>query len=450
MMEQIEGDEMFKAYVQLKKYAKSMDIFNRLAELERSHKIPRGELRFKEGEECQGVGCGPFVDLSGETKPRRRAYLCLGHRSIHECSDECTAGGRVCEVYAHATAQRWREVQRSLWTEHESSKAQEGRKFWFCKQTKSSSWERPPGFVDPPWCGLADTRHSKDDEPLGGLRKGSEQLRAEAHNCVASRCGSGHVRVKDCESLWICRASGLPHICTLFQCNLFHLSLTGRCTVSGNNFGASGASIDGDCRVERRLSEQDSDVKANYGIGTQGKAKTLRRPFGGAPTLTNGVINGEVGGVSAAAAAVAGAAGEGGAAAEAIGVGSLGAAEAARRKADATKSAILHARTACVRPKPAQGRRGSTSSGASASTAAATTAGAPAVHDVEGAEPGSDDEGEEEIEARLQTIASLVCRRLHFLLTPVRQSFAGALHAEQPRRCVRSLRCVRRRSRGSG
>ena len=46
MMEQIEGDEMFKAYVQLKKYAKSMDLFNRLAELEREEDQARIWLIF--------------------------------------------------------------------------------------------------------------------------------------------------------------------------------------------------------------------------------------------------------------------------------------------------------------------------------------------------------------------------------------------------------------------
>ncbi len=35
-----------------------MDLFNKMAHLETQHNIPRGTLRFKEGEECQGVGCG--------------------------------------------------------------------------------------------------------------------------------------------------------------------------------------------------------------------------------------------------------------------------------------------------------------------------------------------------------------------------------------------------------
>ena len=39
-----------------------MDLFNQMAQLEVQHNIPRGTLRFKEGEECQGVGCG-YVNI---------------------------------------------------------------------------------------------------------------------------------------------------------------------------------------------------------------------------------------------------------------------------------------------------------------------------------------------------------------------------------------------------
>jgi hypothetical protein len=97
-----------------------MDLFNRMSQLEGQYNIPRGTLRFKEGEECQGVGCGPFVDLSPQTVPKRRAFLCLRHASIHECSDDCTAGGRACVVHAHVVAQRWREIQREVWSAHPS------------------------------------------------------------------------------------------------------------------------------------------------------------------------------------------------------------------------------------------------------------------------------------------------------------------------------------------
>jgi hypothetical protein len=35
-------------------------------------------------------------------------------QSIHECGDDCTAGGRACELHAHVVAQRWRETQREV------------------------------------------------------------------------------------------------------------------------------------------------------------------------------------------------------------------------------------------------------------------------------------------------------------------------------------------------
>jgi hypothetical protein len=38
-------------------------------------------------------------------------------------------------------------------------------------------------------------------------------------------------------------ASGLPHICTLFQCNLFHVSPNRCCVVSGNNFNLDTCSV---------------------------------------------------------------------------------------------------------------------------------------------------------------------------------------------------------------
>ena len=64
----------------------------------------------------------------------------------------------------------------------------------------------------------------------------------------------------------------------MFQCNMFHLAQGRTCPISGNNFANIGGP---DCSnseegVERRLSELDTEERANYGIGVQGAAKTVR------------------------------------------------------------------------------------------------------------------------------------------------------------------------------
>ena len=96
------------------------------------------------------------------------------------------------------------------------------------------------------------------------------------------------------EYIWVCRQSGLPHICSMFQCNMFHLAQGRTCPISGNNFANIGGP---DCSnseegVERRLSELDTEERANYGIGVQGAAKTVRARHVYREALTNSAIGG--------------------------------------------------------------------------------------------------------------------------------------------------------------
>lgn len=210
-------------------------------------------------------------------------------------------------------------MQRELWSAH-ASKSQGGKVFYYNRATKQKSWSVPPGLKDPPWypkTGVADQldetpatsnqpaasesgsgsgsgsegkraarTSSSTSEPLGGLNKSGEELRAEAHNCIAEGCSYGYVKANCSDYIWVCRQSGLPHVCSMFQCNIFHLAKGQTCPVSGNNFANIGGSecsaaatsgpFDDGEGVERRLSELDADVRANYGIGVQGAAKTMR------------------------------------------------------------------------------------------------------------------------------------------------------------------------------
>jgi curved DNA-binding protein CbpA len=72
----IEGDYMFKAFVQLKRYSQSMDIFNRLREWEEKFGIPREKLRCK-----QGATDGGF---RGFTSPLASSYA-LPYRVYGVC-----------------------------------------------------------------------------------------------------------------------------------------------------------------------------------------------------------------------------------------------------------------------------------------------------------------------------------------------------------------------------
>lgn len=216
-----------------------------------------------------------------------------------------------------------REMQREVWSAH-PSKSQGGKIFYFNRTTKQKSWSVPPGLKDPPWYpqqqapkqrGEADASDnpcaesaaddggndsaigaepcartsSSSSEPLGGLNKSGEELRAEAHNCIMEGCSYGYVKANCSDYIWVCRQSGLPHICSMFQCNIFHLAQGRTCPISGNNFtNIGGADCSGSEEgVERRLSELDADERANYGIGVQGAAKKMRARQAYQEALTN-------------------------------------------------------------------------------------------------------------------------------------------------------------------
>jgi hypothetical protein len=108
-----------------------------------------------------------------------------------------------------------RETQREVWSAH-PSKSQGGKFFYFNRLTGQKSWSVPPGLRDPPWypqqqqqpppqaaaAGAANDgtapgvgsspigaesvsrSSSASSEPLGGLNKSGEEMRADAHNCV--------------------------------------------------------------------------------------------------------------------------------------------------------------------------------------------------------------------------------------------------------------------------
>ena len=215
-------------------------------------------------------------------------------------------------------------MQREVWSAH-PSKSQGGKIFYFNRVTKQKSWSVPPGLTDPPWyphqqvpqqsseasasdrdcTGSAADGSGNDDsaigaepfartsssssEPLGGLNKSGEELRAEAHNCIAEGCSYGYVKANCSDYIWVCRQSGLPHICSMFQCNIFHLAKGRTCPISGNNFtNIGGADCSGSEEgVERRLSELDADERANYGIGVQGAAKKMRARQAYQEAITN-------------------------------------------------------------------------------------------------------------------------------------------------------------------
>ncbi len=214
-------------------------------------------------------------------------------------------------------------MQREVWSAH-PSKSQGGKIFYFNRATKQKSWSVPPGLKDPPWypqqqapkhpssaaaseldcAGSAisgsggnnsaigaehSARTSSSSEPLGGLNKSGEELRAEAHNCIVEGCSYGYVKANCSDYIWVCRQSGLPHVCSMFQCNIFHLAQGRTCPISGNNFtNIGGADCSGSEEgVERRLSELDADERANYGIGVQGAAKKMRARQAYQEALTN-------------------------------------------------------------------------------------------------------------------------------------------------------------------
>eukprot|EP01052_Picozoa_sp_SAG31_P032416 SAG31_NODE_3553_length_4130_cov_2.377822_2_plen_213_part_00 len=176
------------------------------------------------------------------TQAQKQAWLiaaCLsarGHLLIFALS---------LEVHAHFIAECWRKDQRIVWGVCESKKAAAGRVYYYNKQTGESSWEPPPGFQDPEWY----------------LRDKQSKLRvpAQRHSCVQSKCAGGHCRVQGEPFLWICQASGMPHICNIWQCNLFATDSKRVCPVSGSNYylgNSDGAeAIDGQTTIAREYKD---------------------------------------------------------------------------------------------------------------------------------------------------------------------------------------------------
>ena len=145
---ELDASEEFKAFAHLRRVVYEsevgVDILVRLAEWEKRFKdwIKPGTLRYKEGAECSGERCGPFVDLSAESVPPihgARVYLCLQHACVHECSHICSRS-QVCTVHAYAAAQQWRQHQRRAWSRHESA-THAGQHFFFNAQTGQSTWQ---------------------------------------------------------------------------------------------------------------------------------------------------------------------------------------------------------------------------------------------------------------------------------------------------------------------
>ena len=63
------------------------------------------------------------------------------------------------------------------------------------------------------------------------------------HDCAAACCGErslGYVRVGGEDNLWLCRNSGLPHVCGPSVCNLYHNRRDKRCPASGISFADVG------------------------------------------------------------------------------------------------------------------------------------------------------------------------------------------------------------------
>jgi hypothetical protein len=63
----------------------------------------------------------------------------------------------------------------------------------------------------------------------------------------------------------------MPHICSIWQCNLFHLNFKRQCPVSGNNFKLT-VGEEGEEGVAREYRDLDEGNVGNYGLGVQGSS----------------------------------------------------------------------------------------------------------------------------------------------------------------------------------
>ncbi|POM57891.1 Tetratricopeptide [Phytophthora palmivora] len=243
-----------------------MDVMAKIAEWAKLLSLNATELRFETGEPCTGKGCGKIVsmdrDLECSGSPRRRVYICLLHKYIHACDENCTStfgdaelDQRVCPMRAYWLIQNWlfdqlqaaalhHQMQTPLNSitnelEHEEPAS---------KKVKLEAIAKPStGFKEencaPAVCGFEQSEIHLGDQYT---RFKVEKI-ADCHSGV---CRSNFQFLED--GVYACRQHGTPHICTFEQCDRQELRMGSYiCWVSGKLYGCEREQAGTDVRTRR-------------------------------------------------------------------------------------------------------------------------------------------------------------------------------------------------------
>ncbi|GMF13780.1 unnamed protein product [Phytophthora lilii] len=244
-----------------------MDVMARIAEWAKLLSLNATELRFETGEPCTGKGCGKIVsmdrDLECSGSPRRRVYICLLHKYIHACYENCTStfgdaelDRRVCPMRAYWLIQNWlfdqlqaaamqRQMQQPLNPTMEIDQEEEEPASKKVKQEADCELPAAPKIESngPSVCGFeASEIHLGDQFTRFQVEKIAD--------CQSTTCRSSFQFLED--GIYACRRHGTPHICTFEQCDRQELHMGSYiCWVSGKVYGREREQAGTDVRTRR-------------------------------------------------------------------------------------------------------------------------------------------------------------------------------------------------------
>ncbi|CEG39186.1 Molecular chaperone (DnaJ superfamily) [Plasmopara halstedii] len=245
-----------------------MDVMARITEWAKLLSLDANELRFETGEPCMGKECGKIVsmdrDLECSGSLRRRVYICLLHKYIHACDENCTStfgdaelDRRVCRMRAYWLIQNWlfdqlqaSALQSQSLNDISIEKASGNEKL---KRESCEDSACRPTLHASAICGLEPSNiHLGDQYTRFQINKIAE--------CQSDVCRSNFQFLE--EGIYACRHHGTPHVCTFDQCDRQELHVGSYiCWVSGIVYGREREQVGTDVRTRRIIysDEQGED-----------------------------------------------------------------------------------------------------------------------------------------------------------------------------------------------
>lgn len=231
------GDRQFLAMEVAARAKDQLFLMEALPALERTYELSQGTLRIHTGQvvesnvavaaaTCGGGqasgedgrdGSDQACDLYVETPPGsdgRAVSLCRTHARVHLCTPECESAENACQLRTAALLRHWRADVRDGWQLQHSAPndaARPSAPYWFNVRVGFSEWAEKTTDAD------GGNAAAVDAETLPTPLRPPVNV-TEPHTCQFDRCGAAGFQHLE-GSLYVCRLSSTPHLCTLRQCD---------------------------------------------------------------------------------------------------------------------------------------------------------------------------------------------------------------------------------------